>query len=416
MGFLIIKDQSELKKLEEEMIDIPYISDPRLYMFPADLMYNSINHTNSEGEKFRTGILADDLKRIGIGITSIKSNTLKMEVGEPITLTDNLPKRLLHIPEKIHQVYRIENGEKIIYKEEEDFIFDSLYGTIMRSSNSSIPNYKNHKVNYQNGKFAISDNNPEKNVSYQILIDYEYYVDNQELKPIDNKSNYLSSKFKEKIINKEKIKIMLCGDFIGTGVDTNKKDIFLDYLSSTLAEYYGVMVETKILAFDNSTHNNLMGNIELVLSDKPDLVLIEYGFNDHLYTFPSKEENLTKFSNDLNEAVSTFLKNGIDIALIGFFQQNIMMMTENVDDTLLYNRILKDIAQKNNIFFADVFDTFYKVGLRKHMYQDVMADYIHHPNEWGHKLYITSIMDLFNINENIIPFDLENYIFIDDIL
>ena len=45
--------------------------------------------------------------------------------------------------------------------------------------------------------------------------------------------------------------------------------------------------------------------------------------------------------------------------------------------------------------------------------RDLMADFIHHPNEWGHKLYLTSIIDVFNINGEMRPVDLPDYVYVE---
>lgn len=53
----------QLKDLEEKEIGIPYISNPRDYIFPAKYMSNALYHCNSVGEDYRTELLIKDLKR-----------------------------------------------------------------------------------------------------------------------------------------------------------------------------------------------------------------------------------------------------------------------------------------------------------------------------------------------------------------
>lgn len=50
-----------IKKLEEEIIGIPYISNPKDYLYSETLMSNSIYHCNNRGEKERTRQLINDL-------------------------------------------------------------------------------------------------------------------------------------------------------------------------------------------------------------------------------------------------------------------------------------------------------------------------------------------------------------------
>ena len=49
-----------------EIIGIPYISDTLAYLFPMDLMYDTIYHCNNAGEQYRTDLLIQDLQRAGI--------------------------------------------------------------------------------------------------------------------------------------------------------------------------------------------------------------------------------------------------------------------------------------------------------------------------------------------------------------
>ena len=53
----------ELKQLEEEKIGIPFISNPEEYFYEDKLMSNALYHCSTEGEKVRTKMLIDDLKR-----------------------------------------------------------------------------------------------------------------------------------------------------------------------------------------------------------------------------------------------------------------------------------------------------------------------------------------------------------------
>lgn len=65
----VLNDDSEfirLKELEEELIGIPYISDPTAYLFPCEWMSNAMYHCNSEGEKIRTEMLIEDLRRASV--------------------------------------------------------------------------------------------------------------------------------------------------------------------------------------------------------------------------------------------------------------------------------------------------------------------------------------------------------------
>ena len=409
----------KLKELEEEIIGIPYISDPRLYMFPMDLMSDSLYHCNSAGEALRTSILADDLKLCGAVESDSRSETVKDETGEPFALIDSLPRRLLHKPHTVKKVYRIDAfGNEILYQEGTDYNIDYERGTISRTENSAIPDYNEHGAVFASGKFTRTDDpefhNPESNTYYQVRVDYDYYVSQEELEHIADNSSYLSESVKQKILNGESLNIALCGDSIGAGTDTDGSGIFLNYLDESLEAYYGIDVQTAQLSVEGGTRTMLTENLPDIIGMHPDVIMIELGMNDHCENIEGEEaaaaeDRAAGFANDMENAVNTLQQNGIDVILIGFPQQNMTWDMEDMGATRLYNEALSDIADRKNIYFADVYDIFKDVGNIKPISQDVMADYIHHPTEWGHKLYYTSIISAFNVTGEMKPVDLPYY-------
>lgn len=411
-------DFLKLVELEENTIGIPYISDPRLYMFPIDLMSNAINHCNSEGEKVRTSILVDDLQLCGAIKSEAMSQTVKDENGETFALVDTLPKRFLHNPGTIKRVYGKDvEGNEVQFTEGVDYVIDYERGTIRRTNNSSIPNYSEHNVVYNSGKFTrVNDPenyNPGDNRKFQVKVDYDYYVSEKELEVLENNSACLSESVRNKILNDEDITIALYGDSIGAGADTNGDGIFLNYLDETLEQYYDINVETQNFSSGVRSRDLLAEDLQSIIDMKPDVLMIEFGMNDHCGADGNTEERVTAYKNDIENAVNVLKENNIDVILIGFFQQNMTLDVENMEATRLYNEALKDIADRNNIYFADVYSVFEKVGNVKPLSRDVMADFIHHPNEWGHKLYLTSIIDVFNINGEMRPVDLPDYVYVE---
>lgn len=414
-----VNDFLELVELEEEQVGIPYISDPRLYMFPIDLMSNSTNHCNSEGEKVRTSILVDDLKLCGAVESETMLNTVKTEQGETFVLVDSLPKRFLRKPKTVKSVYGVDSSGNVTqYEEGTDYIIDYERGTIRRTDSSTIPNYSEHHVDYgESGKFTwVNDPenyNPQSNKGYQIRVDYEYCVSEKELETIDNNSAYLSDDVKKKVLNGESISIALCGDSIGAGADTNGQGIFLNYIAESLEQHYNIDVNTENFSIGGRSRDLLTEKMSDIIEMRPDVLMIEFGMNDHCGADGASEERVSGYKSDIENAVDVFQQNGIDVVLVGFPQQNMTWDIENVDATNLYNEALKDIAGSKNIYFADVQDIFYRVGNKKTISRDVMADFIHHPTEWGHKLYFTSIIKAFNFDGEMKPIDLSNYIYVE---
>lgn len=105
-------------------------------------------------------------------------------------------------------------------------------------------------------------------------------------------------------------------------------------------------------------------------------------------------------------------KNDIDVIIIGFFQQNQEWIEENMSNTLLYNEELKEITKNENCYFADLFDIFQKVTFKKNLKEDLVVDYMYHPSDWGHQLYLTRLLPVFNIDRSIKPIEFEKYVYV----
>lgn len=409
------EDFVKLARLEEKQIGIPYISDPLLYVFQKDLMLNSINHCNSEGEKIRTCILIDDLKRAGIIPQEPYSETVRRSIGETFALVGILPKRFLNKPVSVEKVYlKKENGETVEYTEGTDYTVDYDRGTIRRTEDSAIPDYSEHWVRFTRGRFDRYEEdgktNPESNRPYQICVDYRYQVKEKALTAFEDQSDFLSESLKEKLTRGESVRISLVGDSIGLGTDTDGIGIFLNYLREALSSHFGAKIVTDNLSQAGGDISLLAQSTGRLLQEKPDLVIIELGMNDHSAPEAETEEKREAFRNQMEESVRALKENGTDVILMGFFQRNMSFTGENTGETIPYNEIIRETAEKNQVYFADIYRLYDLLDRRKQLTTDVLADYLHHPAEWGHQLYFSSLLPVFNIGGRIDPSDFPRFL------
>lgn len=112
-------------------------------------------------------------------------------------------------------------------------------------------------------------------------------------------------------------------------------------------------------------------------------------------------------------SIDRLQEDGITVILIGFPQQNFAWDQKFVDATKKYNEAMRKLAQEKQVYFTDVFDVYQKAGLRKNLFEDVYTDFLRRPTEWGHKLYMTSLMPVFNISGKLHPADIRNYVYLD---
>lgn len=341
--------------------------------------------------------------------------------GEIFCLSNEENKNFLRKPLEVKTVYPYNDvGDKIIYKNKKDYIINYQLGFIKRTQNSRIPNYANHKVNYlDNNKFEFvsEPRNPELNVKYQIHVDYTYIPDANEIREIPNDSKYLSQKNINKILNDKHINIALIGDSISCGAQTTPQyyfndqisNTFLGYLKETLKEKYDCQVNTNLISKNGMSREYLINNLDYIISESPDIAIIEFGMNDHL----SIDANGVKsFTSDIEKCIKKLKKNDIDVIIVGFFQQNQEGIEEDISNTILYNQELKELVKNENCYIADVFDIFQKVALKKNLKEDLVVDYMHHPSDWGHQLYLISLLSVFNVDGSIKPIEIEKFVYV----
>ena len=153
-----------------------------------------------------------------------------------------------------------------------------------------------------------------------------------------------------------------------------------------------------------------MNSLSEVIDAKPDIVIVEFGMNDHVIPDSLSTEMLESFRVDMNNIVNSLQDAGIDVILVGFFQQNDVWELENITATDKYNFLLESIAKENNVYFADIRKKYMAINKVKNIYEDVTADYMHHPSVWGHMIYMSEILPVFNIDGKMRPVDINGYV------
>ena len=206
----------------------------------------------------------------------------------------------------------------------------------------------------------------------------------------------MSLRLKEKLKNKEQIRIGALGTSITSGAHTldnyynnSDKDTYPYLISKMIKNVYGVDVVTNNYSNNGASASVTSDSILDILHDENDLVFIEFGMNDHLYSYWSSR--LEDFKMNMEKLVQEFQQRNIDVILVGFFQQNKKWDNEFPESTSAYNNVLQGLASNYGVYFADVNKEFSKYSEGK-IIQDFCGDYLHHPTSFGHKLYYKTII------------------------
>lgn len=333
--------------------------------------------------------------------------------SETFALTGLKEKLFFYHPVRIKRVYQYNNAGQIVeYEEGRDYLVNYIQGTIRRTENSRIPDYEEHKVIYNNdGSFSFNTNprNPELNIEYQVLIDYIAVLKPWRIvTPKKGLENTIS-----KLKSEEDVKIILCGDSIAAGAQTtglyyfddHKLTTFLGELDAFLEEYYRISVDSILFGEEGASLQYMSENINQIVEMRPNVVMIEFGMNDHVIEGAEAAQNL--FASNLESCVAELQECGIEVILIGFFQQNSEWKMEDQKATKLYNNLIKEVADKYGIPFADIYKAFMRVE-RKDIYEDLTSDYMHHPTDFGHMLYFSEIVPYFLDKSTR---DIQNYLY-----
>ena len=331
---------------------------------------------------------------IGIGVLCFlllscqkdKLETVSLEIkGETLCLKNEEPTKFLFpLASDEIRVYSIsKEGVTKDYIKEVDYKL--VNNTIQRTKNSTIPNFADHRVVYKsNHKFEWL---PEPNRNPELTIPYVSYVDYST--PLVSTNNIqVKSQFVKDL------KIVTIGTSISFGAHTHAQyytesdsQTYPNLIAKALSGLTGFKITVKNMSTDGCGVNQIQ-DLNLILHEKPDIVILELGMNDHLGS------SSDSYLSSLEKAINVFKQEGIDIILVGFFQQNPDWELENVKNTVKYNEILQELSSDYELYFADIYSAFESIDKNK-LYKDLMGDFMHHPTSFGHQLYYLEVMPFF---------------------
>ncbi len=322
--------------------------------------------------------------------------------GESFTLRGEEAKAFLYQPISVEKVYSYSEEGEIVYEEGKDYTIDYKAGTISRTADSSIPDYATHQVvRNDDGKFEFTKEprNPDYNVPYIIYVDYVADIDE---KIVASERSYLSQELQDKLDAGEDISVCTIGDSIACATDTtsytyglDKECSFTDYTVDYIEKTYGSQVDVRMVSRPDELSDYINANEDKLKEIMPDVLFIEFGMNDHVAKGAESEESQEIYRATISNAVEWGKSNGADVILVGFFEQNTDWANEVPEVTLRYNQILQEIADEHGVYFVDVKTAFEQITEYKDLAEDLTGDYMHHPNDFGHQIYFSTIVPLF---------------------
>mgnify|MGYP004639557559 CR=1 FL=1 len=206
-------------------------------------------------------------------------------LGETFGLKGTEPKKILYDVKEITAMYAYDDaGNKITFSSD-DYYVDLKKKIIARTINSAMPDFAAYSVNFnENGTFTFNSEprNPPLSRQFQIYVDY---IANENVKTISPAYN---SFFENKPNGFPKIAVF--GDSIANAAQTTAQyfqDTDADGFAGLLRTFLQTEYSTEDVVVDNFSKTDM--SIDLLVKDKEkvinggyNVVIIEYGMNDHL--------------------------------------------------------------------------------------------------------------------------------------
>jgi len=330
---------------------------------------------------------------LGSGRAIISRPNVSQEIGESVVLIGDQPAYLSHIPlpnQPVHarSTYLPETGT-IEYINGKDFILNGTDGTLRRTPNSRAPDFRTN-ILFGKETFDHSQFPGFGNAGFFIFVDYAFASTN--VWPVQASQVALLKATQPKLLDGLPVKIVAFGDSITAGGNASRPSlIFWQRWADELQRKYP---RARITAVNgatggDTTYQGLERLQAKVLAEKPDLVLIGFGMNDHnIGSVP-----LPQFKQNLEEMAARIrAQTGAEIILFSAFPPNPRWKfgSHHMAD---YAAATDQAARETACAYADVFDTWQSLAARKKP-EDLLANNINHPNDFGHWIYYSALSKL----------------------
>ena len=308
------------------------------------------------------------------------------QTGESVVFIGEEPAALAHLPARgkpiqVRSSYQPAPGT-VEYVEGRDFEVDYAKGTLRRTTSSALPDFRKNilfgKDDFDHSKFPGFGNG-----GFFAFVDYSFRKTGSW--PVRSPQVHFLKTTRARLAGGESVKIVAFGDSITAGGDATKPElIFWQRWADELQRHYPRAHVTAVngATGGDSTVQGLQRLQTKVLDERPDLVLIGFGMNDHNQggvPIPQFEENLRQIIRRIRDATRA------EIVLFSAFPPNPRWHygSHHMQD---YAATTERVARETACAYADVFGNWQAIAARKKP-EDLLGNNINHPNDFGHWIY-----------------------------
>jgi lysophospholipase L1-like esterase len=346
--------------------------------------------------KFITGFLALVTAICLSGCASSRSHhALERQTGESVVLVGEAPANLAYAPllsepVTVRSTYRDGLPQTIQYQPGQDYVLNAS-GEIRRMPGSRIPDFGTNilygKEDFRHDQFPGFGNG-----RFFVYVDYAHREKWPRPKTKAEFGVAQLPKTRQKLRAGATVRIVAFGDSITAGGDASEPNlIFWERWAAALRMKYprAIIETTNGATGGDATVQGLQRLEEKVLRQKPDLVVIGFGMNDHNregYGVP-----LDTFGANLRAMIDRIRADtGAEIVLFSAFPPNPKWHfgSHNME---AYADATERAAREEGCAFADVYHYWMSLAARKKP-EDLLANNINHPNDFGHWIYFEALL------------------------
>jgi len=303
------------------------------------------------------------------------------------------PAALAHLPVagqplRLRSTY-LPGTNTVEYETGRDFVTDFASGTLRRTPDSRIPDFRTN-VLYGQQEFDHSKFPGFGNTHFFVFADY-FFAKPARWPEQPSQVNLLKNT-RAKLTSGELVKIVAFGDSITAGGDATRPELIFwrrwaDELQRKHPRAHVAVVNGA--TGGDSTVQGLQRLQAKVLDEKPDLVLIGFGMNDHNkggVPIPQFEQNLKQMIARVRSETPA------EIVLFSAFPPNPRWKfgSHHMQD---YAAATERVAREAGCAYADVFNNWQAMAARKKP-EDLLGNNINHPNDFGHWIYFRVLCEL----------------------
>jgi acyl-CoA thioesterase-1 len=325
----------------------------------------------------------------GCASEHFSSPNSRFQAGESVVLIGNEPARVAFAPATIPAVsvsstYLDNLTNTIHYVAGRDYTFDYRAGTIARTPGSRIPDFSTNilfgKEDFDHSKYPGYGNG-----LFFVFIDYT--AEEKPAWPVQGSQAKFLPRTRKKLEGGQKLTLVAFGDSITAGGETTRPELIYwqRWANSLQKKYPRAEIEAINGATGGDTTVNGLARLDdKVIKQKPDLVLIAFGMNDH--NIPGFGVPLDAFAQNLRTMIDRIRQNtDAEIILVSAFPPNPKWHFGSLRMEQ-YAQATEQVAREKNCAYADVFRNWQTIALSKKP-EDLLGNNINHPNDFGHSIY-----------------------------